>query len=418
MTLRPVDEVVARLLDLAQPTQMTESRVLDLALGCFLARDLESPVDVPPMPNSAMDGYAVDSRAVAGLVGDSNPGDSNVGDSNGGDVWLPVSDRIAAGQTGGPLLPGTAARIFTGATLPDGADAVVIQEDTELHDRKVRLRQRPAPGDNVRPQGQDVTRGDVILQTGDRLGPDSLALVASVGIPEVTVYTPLKVAIMSTGDELVEPGSVTSPGKIYNSNRHALAGLLKVMGMTVIDLGIIKDTPADTETCLLAAAAQADCILTSGGVSVGEEDHVKAVVEKLGGIDIWKLAIKPGKPLAYGHVQGVPFFGLPGNPVSTFVTFLIIARPCLLAMQGARTPCHKAYFGAAGFDFQAGGRREYLRVRTNPGDDGQVHLDIFPNQGSGIMTSVVWADALAEVEMNQRVKPGDRLKFYPYSFTG
>ncbi len=426
-----MDAVAAELLGQVKRTGLAETRPLAMAQGCYLAGDVPAPINVPPAANSAMDGYAIDRRATTA------------------GVWLPISDRIPAGHPGQPLTPGTAARIFTGAELPQGADTVVIQEHAESKvdeagAGRVRFSRLPEPGANVRPLGQDIARGEVIVQSGDRLSPARLGLLASVGIPEVLVFTPLKVALMATGDELVQPGDQASPGQIYNSSRILLGSILRAMGMEVIDLGIVRDTPAETEAGLLAAAEQADCILVTGGVSVGEEDHVKTSVEKLGRIDIWKLAIKPGKPLACGHVRStrshgkiasggeaisadggeavsacgdvtrVPFFGLPGNPVSTFVTFMIIARPCLIAMQGGREPHNKAYFGVSDFHRKAGARREYVRVRTTATSDGKVHLELFPNQGSGILTSVAWADALAEINPNQQITPGDPLKFYPF----
>ncbi len=395
--LRPVDEVTDELLALVCPGTLTEVRSLDDSLNCCLAEDIQSPLNVPPGDNSAMDGYAIaiDSAAL--------------------NKWMVISDRIPAGHMGKPLALGTAARIFTGAQIPAGADTVIMQENTETEGDKVRLLSLPEPLANVRSKGQDIEAGSIILRKGDRLSSNALALVASVGVSELRVMSPLKVAIMSTGDELVEPGTETEPGQIYNSNRYALAGMLKNLGMQVIDLGIVADTAEETERALIEASEVADCIITSGGVSVGEEDYVKAAVEKLGHIDIWKLAIKPGKPLAYGVVDGVPFFGLPGNPVSTFVTFHIVAKPYLLAMQGFSDVRLQAYSARASFEFKGGSRREYLRVRTRVSDDGEIVLDKFPNQGSGIMTSVVWADALAEVEISQQVKPGDLLKIYPIS---
>ncbi len=396
MSLRPVDEVVDQLLQIVKPIRETEARTLDAALNCCLAEDVVSPRDVPPADNSAMDGYALAFETVPG------------------GQWLKVTDRIPAGTVGGALARGTLARIFTGAEIPDGADTVVIQENTETREGEVRIQTMPgARGENVRPRGQDIRAGDVILQSGRRLTPDCLALLASVGVANVATFSPLRIAIMSTGDELVEPGDVVKPGQIYNSNRYGMAGMLKEMGFVVVDLGIVPDTRAATEAALLEAASCSDCILTSGGVSVGEEDYVKAAVELLGHIDIWKLAIKPGKPLAYGDVNGTPFFGLPGNPVSTYVTFMIVAKPFLLALQGCTEVANRAYYGEADFDFKAGGRREYVRVRVRTTASGKIQLELFDNQGSGIMTSVVWADALAEIEVGQQVSAGDPVRFFP-----
>ncbi len=393
-TLRPVDEVRAQLQGLVKPTSRTETRTLDDALGCCIAEDIRSPVNVPPADNSAMDGYAMAA------------GDASL------DALFPVSDRIPAGTTGKPLEKGTCARIFTGAEIPPGADTVVMQENTEQHGDQIKLLQLPVPGDNVRDKGQDIAEGAVVARRGDVLNARLLALIASVGVPEVEVFVPLTVAIMSTGDELIEPGGVPEPGQIFNSNRYVLAGMLKQLGFTVLDLGIVGDSPAETEAALTRAANEADCILSSGGVSVGEEDHVKAAVEKLGELAVWKLAIKPGKPLAYGRVGVVPFFGLPGNPVSTFVTFHVIARAYLLAQQGHREVDPKVVYGRAGFEFGGGNREEYLRVKIRD-EDGESVLERFGNQGSGVMTSVVWADALARVRAGQQVTPGDRLMILP-----
>jgi molybdopterin molybdotransferase len=394
VSLRPVDEVVDQLLGLVKPTGKSELRTIDKAVNCCAAKNIQSPISVPPADNSAMDGYAI---AYA---------DANLQSS------YRVSARIPAGYVGSRLASGTVARIFTGAEIPVGADTVVMQEDTELAGDEVKLLSLPDQFENVRSKGQDIAAGSLIISKGDLLSARTLSLVASVGVAQVEVATPLRIAIMSTGDELVEPGNPVAPGQIYNSNRYALSAMLRNMGMKVIDLGIVADTPEATEQALLDAASMSDCILTSGGVSVGEEDHVKAAVEKLGQLELWKLSIKPGKPLAYGEVQGVPFFGLPGNPVSTFVTFHIVARQYLLAMQGLSDYKPFCVTGVSDFSFKGGGRREYLRVQTQ-NIEGQTRLSKFPNQGSGIMTSVVWADALAMVEAGQVVRPGDRLTIYP-----
>ena len=392
--LRPVDEVVEELLGYVEVTSKTELRSLDDALNCCVASDIQSEVHVPPEDNSAMDGYAM-AFADAEL-----------------NRTYEVSDRIPAGYIGKPLKPGTLARIFTGASIPSGADTVVMQENTKQVDGGIELTQLPRDGENVRRQGQDIEKGATIVKSGDRLTAKSLGLVASVGVAQLEVKTPLKVAIMSTGDELVEPGEAVSPGQIYNSNRYALAGMLKTLGFNVLDLGIVEDTREATLSALERAAEQADLILTSGGVSVGEEDHVKEAVETLGRLDVWKMAIKPGKPLAYGNVKGTPIFGLPGNPVSTYVTFHVVARTYLLAMQGFSSVQPDVYTVRSDFEFRGGGRREYLRVKLH-NRDGATYAERFSNQGSGIMTSVVWADALAVAEIGQQINPGDALTVLP-----
>ena len=393
-TLLPVDDVIADLLAKVSPTREIISRLLDDALGCYLAADITSVIDVPGQANSAMDGYAVNSSEIV---------------ENG---VYEVSARIPAGSIGAPLAAGTVARIFTGAPIPPGADAVVIQEDTESAGGDcVAIKVAAVKGENVRPRGQDISQGTTILKRGRRLSPQDLGLVASVGIVQVKVFQPLTISIMSTGDELVEPPNSLQPGQIYNSNRFALAGLLKNMGMNIVDLGVIEDTPLSTEKALRRGARESDCILSTGGVSVGEEDHVRAVVESLGQLDIWRIAIKPGKPLAFGDVLGTPFFGLPGNPVSTFVTFIIIARPYLVAYQGGNQAENEFYVGEAEFEYKGGGRREYLRAQAVASRDTVV-LRKFSKQGSGVMSSVSWANALVEVEIGQQVKPGDKLKYY------
>jgi molybdopterin molybdotransferase len=396
MPLLPVDDVLADLLSKVSPTRKITSCALDDALGRYLAADITSLIDVPPEANSAMDGYAVKSSEIVK------------------DNIYVVSDRIPAGRVGAPLAAGTVARIFTGAPVPDGADAVVIQENTESpgdNSNSVVIRTSAAPGENVRPRGQDIAAGTTILKCGRRLSPQDLGLIASVGIAEVEVFERLTISIMSTGDELVEPPESLRPGQIYNSNRFALAGLLKNMGMDVVDLGVIEDTPGATEEALRRGARESDCIVSTGGVSVGEEDYVRDVVESLGRLDIWRIAIKPGKPLAFGEVLGTPFFGLPGNPVSTFVTFIVIARPYLVAYQGGESTENEYYMGEAEFEYKGGARREYLRVQAEASSNAVV-LRKFSKQGSGVMSSVSWANALAEVEIGQQVGPGDMLRYY------
>ena len=392
--LRPVDEVISYLLDNVEPVPESKKVDLDDALGHYLAEDIVSSVDVPPAANSAMDGYAVISAEI----------------TEGG--VYDVSARIPAGSVGDSIEPGSIVRIFTGAQIPPGADAVVIQEDTEVISGQVKVNAVPVVGENIRPLGQDISSGDTILKQGRRLQPQDLGLAASVGKSRVDIYRPLRVSVLSTGDELVDPPGPTAPGQIYNSNRFALAGMLRNLGMEVIDLGIVADTPEATEQALKDGAEQSDCIVSTGGVSVGEEDYVKDIVKKLGALDVWRIAIKPGKPLAFGNVLGTPFFGLPGNPVSTFITFAIVARPYLIASQGGSQLQMPYYFGEADFEHKSGARREYLRVQTYI-EEGRVKLRKFPTQGSGVMSSVSWATALAEIEIGASVSPGDQLKYLP-----
>ena len=392
--LRPVEEAIDHLLAKVSRTEQTEIRGLSDALGLYLTEPVISDLDVPPADNSAMDGYAVQLASISE------------------NQWLEVSARVPAGSVGEEIRSGTAVRIFTGAPIPAGADTVVMQENCEAEENRVRIHELPELGANVRERGQDLKAGATVLQSGERLTAQSLALLASVGCAEVKVFKPLRVAIMSTGDELVEPGGRLAEGQIFNSNRFALEGLIRGLGMEVVDLGIVEDTPDATDRILRQAAERADLIVSTGGVSVGEEDHVKSAVERLGHLDLWKLAIKPGKPLAFGSVLGKPFFGLPGNPVSTFVTFVIVARPFLLAMQGAASSRSRGMPIPSGFSFRGGSRREYLRVRVCENSEGDPYLEKFANQGSGVMTSVAWADGLAEVEIGQQVEPGDKLRVH------
>ncbi|MEH6591290.1 MAG: gephyrin-like molybdotransferase Glp [Halioglobus sp.] len=381
------------------PRNSSPRSLLD-ALGGVLAEDVVSTIDVPLNDNSAMDGYAVRAEDVSGSP-------------------LRVSQRIPAGAVGDALEPGTAARIFTGAELPPGADAVVMQENCELSDDAVLIKTAVSKTQNVRPRGQDVHSGDVVLGCGRVLTPQDIGLIASVGVDSVRVFDPLRVAIMSTGDELIEPGQgELKPGQLFNSNRFTLAALLKQMNIEVIDGGIIPDSPQLTGEALEQAASSADCVLTSGGVSVGEEDHVKSQVERLGQLALWKLAIKPGKPLAFGRLGDTPFFGLPGNPTSVFVTFCILVRPYLLKLQGAGdTDLPRFKVRAAFTRSKPGTRQEYLRVMlNNEGED--VLATAYSNQSSGVLSSVSRANALAVIPAGATVQPGDPVEVIPLEFLG
>jgi len=403
----PLDDALATLLAQITPLTGTESVATLDADGRILSQDVVSSLQVPAFDNSSMDGYAVRSTDVqeAGVV-------------------LAVTQRIPAGQFGQPLLAGQAARIFTGAPVPPGADAIVMQEQTESADQPDRIRfLAPAqPGQWVRRSGEDVRRGDTVLQCGQKLGPAELGLAASLGLAHLTVMRRPKVALFSTGDELVMPGEVAPadmrPGAIYNSNRFFLRALLHRLGCEVSDLGIVPDRREATVAALKTAADHHDLIVTSGGVSVGEEDHVKPAVQSLGALSLWQIAMKPGKPFAYGHVrretaEGLAHFvGLPGNPVSSFMTFLLLVKPLILALQGAEQRAPVQMRLPAHFDLpKADKRREFLRVRHN--DLGG--LDLFPNQSSGVLTSVVWGDGVVDNPAGQTIAHGDLVSFWPFS---
>jgi molybdopterin molybdotransferase len=392
------DQLLNELLARARGVTEVEHIATEAVLGRVLAADQVSAITVPPLDNSAMDGYAV--RAAECLS----------------DVVLPVSQRIAAGQVGQALQPGSAARIFTGAPVPPGADTVVMQEHCTVQGEGITVNQAPKAGDNIRRAGEDIQRGDVILATGTRLGAAEMGLAASVGLAGLPVFRRLKVASFSTGDELVQPGMSLAAGQIYNSNRYTLAGLVQGLGCDWIDLGAVPDTLTDTIDALQRAAQQADVVITSGGVSVGEEDHVKAAVSQLGTLDMWKVAMKPGKPLAYGRIGTADFIGLPGNPVSTFATFCLFARPFLLTRMGATSVLPTTYQVRAGFDWpKAGERREFLRARLVNTEDGSLQAELFHNQSSGVLTSAVWADGFVDIDIGHTVQRGAPVRFIPFA---
>jgi molybdopterin molybdotransferase len=390
--LLPVAEALSQILAGVQsPADVEEVSLID-SLGRVLASDQVSPLAVPGEDNSAMDGYAV-----------------RLADMGAGP--LPVAQRIPAGVMGEPLLPGTVARIFTGAPVPAGADAVVMQEDCTVSPAGVVIDTQVRAGQHIRPAGQDIERGSTVLVAGRRLRPQDLGLLASIGCATVPVFRLLRVAILSTGDELVEPGAgPLAPGQLYNSNRYTLAGLLRSLNITVIDGGIVPDDPDATRDALRQAADKADCVITSGGVSVGEEDHVKQQVDNLGHLDLWKLAMKPGKPLAFGRIGTTPFIGLPGNPSSVFVTFCLIARPYLMRLQGVTDSATPSLQVRAGFTVERpGSRQEYLRVTVEDSPEGLVAC-CYANQSSGVLSSVSHSNALAVIPPGTAVAQGDAVE--------
>ena len=369
-----------------------ESTDLKDCLGRVLAADIVSSIDVPPADNSAMDGYALRRE-----------------DWPGPDQAMEISQRITAGIPPASLKPGTAARIFTGAETPVGADVVVMQEKCRADGDRVFIDIVGDTGANIRPRGQDIRQGGTVLQKGQRLRAQDLGLIASLGIARVDVRQRLKVAIISTGEELVEPGKPLEPGQIYNSNRYMLQALLQGWGFEVVDFGITADDPQIISGILSQASREADAIITTGGVSVGEEDHVKAVVESLGHIDLWRVAIKPGKPFAFGDVLGTPFLGLPGNPVSAFVTALIIARPYLFDCQGVSQSEIVALRETALFDKKGSFRQEYLRVRSTANG-----VEMFEKQSSGVLYSTSWGDGFVVQKPDEHIRKGDRVDVIPY----
>lgn len=401
-------EALATLLSAASPITGTESIPTLDALNRVLSADVISPLDVPPMNTSSMDGYAIRTED---LTTDDNR-------------RLPVSQRIPAGHAPEPLKPGTAARIFTGATVPPGADAIVMQEQTEAAGNEVTILHSPAPGEWITAQGADIRNGSIILPAGTRLTPQALGLAASVGCAELQVRRRVKIAVFFTGDELTMPGEPLKPGAIYNSNRFTLRGLLEKLGCDVTDYGIVPDKLDATRATLREAAQAHDLILTCGGVSVGEEDHVKPAVEAEGRLSMWQIAMKPGKPLAFGAVRRAAqqtdaatsdetfFIGLPGNPVSSFVTFLLFVRPFVLRLAGMQTVAPRALSLRADFTQNKADRRnEFLRARINAAGG----LDLFPNQSSAVLTSTVWGDGLIDNPPNHAISVGETVRFIPFS---
>ncbi len=421
------EEALVRLLAGAKPSGETEAVPTQAAAGRVLAQGLRSGLDVPPLDNTSMDGYAL-----------------RCADVPAAGAQLAVAQRIAAGSVGHVLAPGTAARIFTGAPLPAGADAVVMQELCAIDGDTLTVNHVPHMGEWIRRRGEDIAAGAEVLAAGTRLTAAHVGVAASVGAAQLTVFRRLRVALFSTGDELAMPGEPLKPGGIYNSNRYTLLALLQGLGCVVDDLGIVPDSREATRAALRAAAAGNDLILTSGGVSVGEEDHVKPAVEAEGSLDLWKIAIKPGKPLAFGGVRrkvmppaqpgavspedgagslcvpGNPlrgqvtaaaFIGLPGNPVSSFVTFLMLVRPFILKAQGASALLPRAQQLRADFDCKGDPRREFLRARIN----AEGGLDLFANQSSGVLTSCTWADGLVDNPPRQAIKRGDTVRFLSFA---
>lgn len=397
--LIPVDEAISRLLDQAPPPPPAQMVRLDQAMGRVLAADIHSPVNLPAWDNSAMDGYALRAADLPQAGG-----------------CLSIGGRIAAGdQASSPLLAQHAVQIFTGAPLPPGADTVVPQERCRVEGERVWF-PPVSVGDHVRKEGEEVRRGHLLLKAGKRLRAQELGLLAGAGIARVEVYRPLQVCLLSSGNELREPGDPLAPGQIYNSNRYCLAALLRGWGVEVHDYGVMVDELAASRHALSLASSECDLLLSSGGVSVGEEDHLKQAIEELGNVDFWRLAIQPGKPLAFGEVAGKPWIGMPGNPSAALITALVVVRPFLLRAQGVTDVLPVPLAVPAGFDWlQRNKRRQYLRARLTPGADGQLSVELHPQQSSAMLTAACWADGLAVIECEQQVLKHDNVMFLSFA---
>ena len=398
-SLIPYEDALQELLERALFIEDVETLPLVDALGRVLAEDIRSGIDVPPLANSAMDGYAI---RIADVQAD-------------GETRLRVRQRIPAGEVGSPVETGTAARIFTGAPVPPDADAVIMQEQVCVEGDEIVFSARVSPGQNIREAGEDISAGQVILRNGTRLRAQELGLAASVGRDRLTVCRRPRVGVFFTGDELVEPGHPLAPGQIYDSNRYTLQGLLQALGCEIVDLGIVGDTLGQTLEALQKASQRADLVITSGGVSVGEEDHVRAALEQLGELDMWRIRIKPGKPLAFGFIGDTAFFGLPGNPVSVFATFCLFVAPFLKQMSGADEVLAEPLRVRAAFDWpRPDSRREFARARLLRDEDGRLAAELYPNQSSGVLMSTCWADGLVEIPENSVVQPGDSVDYYAF----
>jgi len=399
-SLMSTDDALTLLFDSAIVSTQTEISSLDSSIGRILAKDIHSKINVPGFDNSSMDGYTI-------ALDENNTSMTNQS--------FDVVDRITAGSTGNELKRGNAARIFTGAPIPPGANTVVMQEECQASDdgSQITIKRAINLKENIRPTGNDILKNDVILSAGKKIEPQDIALAASVGIAELEVFKKLKAGVFFTGDELVEPGKPLTPGKIYNSNRYALVALLNKAGCDVINLGNIKDNLDSTCNALERLSSECDLIITSGGVSVGEEDHVKPAVEKLGKLSLWRIKMKPGKPLAYGQVRNIPFIGLPGNPVSSFVTYCIFALPFIKKMQGNSNFKTETIKVKANFDCKrAKPRREFARVRIDYSSEIPL-ANLYPKQGSDVMSSIVWADGFIEIPENTTFENGTILNYYP-----
>ncbi|WP_029406578.1 gephyrin-like molybdotransferase Glp [Thiomicrorhabdus sp. Milos-T2] len=389
------------LLEQACETKLVEVRSLDKALNGVLAEDICSKINVPAIDNSMMDGYAV------------NFSEIQLG------KFYSISQVIAAGDIGNSLEPGTVARIFTGAAMPEGADTVIMQEMAEKEfdaSEQVKFTTKPEKGgSNVRQVGEDIAVNNVVLEKGKRIQPQDIGILSAIGVSHIEVFKPLRVAIFTTGDELLEPYEMPSPGKIYNTNRYMLKALLQQYGFEVIDLGKINDSLEAIQTILKAASEMADIIITTGGVSVGEKDFIKPAVESLGFLKMWKVNMKPGKPLAFGEVLGTPFIGLPGNPVASFSTYYLFARPFLLKMQGCRSLNTTSKCITAGFDWtRMNSRREFIRVKIERQDNCMFAIP-YRNQGAGIISSIVNSDGFAVIPENTTIQKGDLISYFSFN---
>lgn len=394
-----VDDARAFMLERARNDQPVETCELEQSLGRVLARPVKAPVDVPGYENSAMDGYAI--RA------------ADVGES--GETVLRIGARIAAGEVAPALAPGQAARIFTGAPVPAGADTIVIQEVCSSADGHVRINGPVRRGEYVRPRGNDIRSGQRIMEAGERLRPQHIGLAASVGLAELQVRAPLRIGMFSSGNELVAPGRPLQPGQIYNSNRYTLKALVQSVGQRCVDVGTAADTRAATRDALLTAAESADIVVSTGGMSVGEEDHLKQALEEVGTLEMWRIAVKPGKPLAYGRIGNADFIGLPGNPVSALVTFCLFVKPFLLARLGAHTVMPEPVTVTAGFDWpKPAGRREFARARLLS-DAGGIRAQLHERQSSDVLSSTTWAQGLVEIPEAVTLAKGDPVNWYSFA---
>lgn len=396
--MKTFDDALNYLISQAIPTIKTQQVNIGLALGKTLAENIVAKVDVPAHDNSMMDGYAL-----------------NVENLKNKQAFS-VSQRIAAGEVGQTLTNNTLARIFTGAPIPKGANAVIMQEETEQNGDEILITAlKTKAGQNIRVIGEDIAKNSIILNKGHKLRAQDLGLISSIGIAKVTVYKPLTIATFTSGNELLEPGEKAQEGKIYNANRYVLAGIIPKLGFELIDLGTVEDTLEATIEAMSQAAKVADIVITTGGVSVGEEDHIKPAIEHLGSLDLWKVKMKPGKPLAFGNIKGVPFIGLPGNPVSAFATFMLFARPYLLSMQGQTNQLPSPVWLPANFEWnKTSFRREFARAKlTNQAQ--KTWVEIHPNQSSGVLSSAVWADGFVVIPEDTAIKKGDLVAYYSFA---